>query len=85
MSSLIHFYSDTLWYPRHTNRAVDCSRREPKKDPRILYLGTVRINIPKIKYSALSFVHTFLQVIKKCMVLTQSAGENTDCRMMLSI
>ena len=78
-------------------QAVD--RRDPQ-DPRILYLWSVRINIPKIKYSVniyLSFVHTFLYVIKKCMatwqssswnkqtLLTQSAGENTDCRMMLSI
>ena len=39
-------------------QAVD--RRDPQ-DPRILYLGSVRINIPKIKYSVyLSFVHTFL-------------------------
>ena len=60
MSSLIHFTLTRFWDPRHTNRAVDCSRREPKKRSKILYLGTVRINIPKIKYSALSFVHTFL-------------------------
>jgi hypothetical protein len=33
VSSLIHFYSYTFWDPRHTKRAVDCSRREPKKDP----------------------------------------------------
>jgi len=56
MSSLIHFFS----YRFHTVSGVD--RRDPQ-DPRILYLGSVRINIPKIKYSVniyLSFVHTFL-------------------------
>ena len=50
-----------LWYPRDTQIgqliAVGESQR---KDPKILYLGSVRINIPKLKYSALSFVHTFL-------------------------
>jgi len=44
-------------HKQHTNRAVDCSTRERSK---ILYLGTVRIIIPKLKYSTLSFVHTFL-------------------------
>ena len=57
MSSIIHFYSYTFWDPRHIKQAVDFDskegskdRREPKKDPWILYLGTVRINIPKTKY-----------------------------------
>ena len=47
-------------HKQHTNRAVDCSRREPKKRSKILYIGSVRINKPKLKYSALSLVHTFL-------------------------
>ena len=40
---IFYFTNCDLWYPRDTQNtfpgAVDCSRREPKKDPWILYLG----------------------------------------------
>ena len=53
---ILILHKSDLWYPRNTIRdqntfpgAVDCSRREPKKKIQALYLGTVLINIPKVK------------------------------------
>ena len=48
MSSLIHFYSDTLLGSSTPKGAVD-TVGESHKRSKVLYLGTVRINIPKLK------------------------------------
>ena len=48
MTLLSTFTLTRFWDPRHTNRAVD-TVGESQRKIQALYLGTVLINIPKVK------------------------------------